>query len=136
MSIPSTSKIRIKHLINHPNFFSDFRQTPMNWFLIILGVVFLIFAINTDHWYFMIGIPIFIAIFIFLILSQGEGQRFKEFYPIIDVAFYGLIVVGFIILCFYNILFSLTVMFLILNFRIYLVNREKRLANEMKGLYN
>jgi len=118
MPMHTISKIKIKHLVSHPNFFSDFRQTPFNWFLIILSIVILIFVFMTDHWYFMIGIPIFIVIFIFLILSQGEGQRFKEYYPIIDMAFYGLIVVGFIILCFYNIWFSVSVTFLILNFRI------------------
>lgn len=130
-----SSKIKIKHMISHPNFFSDFRQTPMNWFLIILSLLILIFVMITDHWYFMIGIPIFIVLFIFLIISQGEWQRFKVYYPILDVAFYGLNIAGFIILCFYNIFFSLSVLFLILMFRIYLVNREKRIATAMKGLY-
>ena len=135
MSMSSTSKIKIKHLISHPNFFSDFRQTPFNWFLIFLSIVILVFVIITDHWYFMIGMPIFIVLFIFLILTQGEWQRFKEYHPIIDRAFYGFIVVGFIILCFYNFFFSLSVLYMILKFKNYLVDREIRIAFAMKGLY-
>ncbi|QEE15575.1 hypothetical protein DSAG12_01401 [Promethearchaeum syntrophicum] len=136
ISIHGTSKIKIKHLVTHPYFFSDFRQTPINWVLIILSVVSLIFVFNTDRWYFLIGIPIFIALFIFLILFQGEWQRFNVYYPILDVVFYGFIIVDFIILCFFNIFFSLSVIFLILKFKNYLVDRENRIASAMKGLYS
>ena len=142
-SVPTIGKNKLKLLISHPKFNIDFRQTPINWFLIILSTVFLIFVIYTDgfifqvndRWYFMIGIPIFIVIFIFLILTQGQWQRFKEYDQRLDVAAYtGFIVIGFITLFFYNILFSLTVMILIWMFRRYLVTRENRLVD--KGYKN
>ena len=142
MSKLRNSKKMLKLFFSHPNYHSDFRQTPFNWFLIILSIIILIFVIITDgfifqdndRWYFKIGIPIFIVSFIFLIITQGEWQRFEEYNQKLDVAVYsGFIIVSFLTLFFYDILFSLSVIILISTFRRYLSDRENRLAFAMKG---
>ena len=142
MSKLRNSKKMLKLFFSHPNYHSDFRQTPFNWFLIILSIIILIFVIITDgfifqdndRWYFKIGIPIFIVSFIFLIITQGEWQRFEEYNQNLDVAVYsGFIIVSFLTLFFYDILFSLSVIILISTFRRYLSDRENRLAFAMKG---
>lgn len=137
LSKHSISKMKLKSFFSHPNFNSDFRQTPINWFLIILSIVILIVVIIIDgfifqvdgRWHFKIGIPIFILIFIFLILTQGEWQRFKKYNQKLDVAVYiGFIAVSLITLLFYDIKFSLSVIILMWSFRRYLVDREIRLS--------
>ena len=114
--MPKLGKINLKNMLSHPNFHSDFRQAPINWFLIILGFLGIAFVIATEGFiyrdgngriFIKIGMPLLILIFIILILIQGDWQRFEEDHQMLDVAIYiGFILIGFVTLLFYDYIIS------------------------------
>lgn len=130
-------------MYSHPNFYSDFRDQPINWFLIIIGLAFTVFLIATEGIYTIdanrrfhlnIGLPIMVLILVFLIVIQGDWQRFEEDRQILDVLIYlGIFLIAFISYLFNNdVLITSTLLILIFLVRKYYVTRENRLAHALR----
>ena len=89
--IDSKSEKHIEHLMKKRNFYSDFKESPWNWIVIIATLIIIIlilyveiiFLPRNDPFYYRYGkkpkiwLPIYLVNFIVLILIQGEWQVYR-----------------------------------------------------------
>jgi hypothetical protein len=137
----SLPKFDLKKIYSHPNFYSDFRKQPINWFLIFIGLAFIVFLLAVEgfvdttagRFKLKIGFPILVLILVILIVIQGEWQRFQDDKQIVDVSIYlGFLIIIGITFLFYDAMVTIALGSLIFLVRKYMANRENRLAQALK----